>query len=47
LWFIVKAAPAEPQQGRLPNQRQVVASVDHRFAFSRPALVSAPAKKIL
>jgi hypothetical protein len=45
LWFVVRAAPAEPQQRRLPCQRQVMGPVDHRFALSRPALLSAPDKK--
>src|SRR5258708_40283021 len=45
LRFVVKAAPAEPQQCRLPGQRQVVSPVNHRFALNRPALVSAPDKK--
>ena len=44
-WFIVEAAPAEPQQFRLPHQRKVMGPVNHRFALSRPALVSAPDKK--
>src|SRR3978361_2333324 len=45
LWFVVQAAPEEPQQGRLACQRQVVGPIDHRFALSRPALLSAPDKK--
>jgi hypothetical protein len=44
-WLIVELAPAEPQQRRLARQRQVMAAVDHRFALSSPALLSAPAKK--
>src|SRR5689334_18987671 len=43
--FIVEAAPAEPQQLCLPHQRQFMRPVDQRFALSRPALLSAPAKK--
>src|SRR5271157_2451949 len=43
--LIVEIAPAEPEQVRLPGQRQFVFAVDHRFALSRPALLSAPAKK--
>ena len=44
-WFIVEAAPAEPQQFRLLHQRKVMAPVDHRFALGRPALLSALDKK--
>ena len=43
--FVVEAAAAQPQQRRLPRQLQSVAAVDHRFALSRPALLSAPDKK--
>src|SRR5271167_668491 len=43
--LIVEIAPAEPEQVRLPGQRQFVFAVDHRFALSRPALLSAPDKK--
>src|SRR5271166_541389 len=43
--FVIEAAAAQPQQFRLPRQRQVMASVDHRLALSRPALLSAPDKK--
>lgn len=32
------------QELTLPTNRQVVSSVDHRFALSNPALVSAPSK---
>src|SRR5580693_4522044 len=45
LGFVVQSAAAEPQQLRLPHQRQIVVPVDHRFALGRPALPSAPAKK--
>src|ERR1700710_1084965 len=45
LRLVVKVAPAKPQQGRLPNQRQLMGPVNHRLALSRPALVSAPDKK--
>jgi len=34
-----------PQNLSLPGNRQVVLAVDHRFALSKPALVSAPSKK--
>src|SRR5271166_2901015 len=43
--LIIEVAAAEPQQLRLPRQRQLMVPVDHRFALSRPALLSAPAKK--
>src|SRR3954453_6158756 len=42
---VVKTAPAQLQQLRLPGERQLVPAVDHRCALSRPALLSAPAKK--
>src|SRR5690349_1464319 len=44
-WLIVHAAAAQTQQLRLPQQRQCVPTVNHRFALSRPALPSAPDKK--
>src|SRR5271157_498380 len=43
--LVIDAAAAQLQNLRLTRQRQVVRSVDHRFALSMPALVSAPAKK--
>jgi hypothetical protein len=43
LRFIIAHAPAEPQQRCLPHRRQLVVSVDRRFALSRPALLGAPA----
>jgi hypothetical protein len=42
---IVDAATADAQNLRLPGDRQIVRAVDHRFALSNPALVSAPSKK--
>jgi len=33
------------QSVRLPRERQIMLTVDHRFALSNPALVSAPSKK--
>jgi hypothetical protein len=30
---------------RLPGDRQIVLTVDHRLALSNPALLSAPSKK--
>ena len=35
------------QNFRLPGDRQIVLTVDHRFALSNPALVSAPSKKLI
>src|SRR5215208_5937153 len=42
---IINAAAADLQNFRLPGDRQIVSTVDHRFALSNPALVSAPSKK--
>src|SRR5881396_1431746 len=42
---IIDAAAADLQNFRLPGDRQIVSTVDHRFALSNPALVSAPSKK--
>src|ERR1700675_3263365 len=42
---IINAAAADLQNFRLPGNRQIVLTVDHRFALSNPALVSAPSKK--
>src|SRR6476469_8445962 len=41
---IVDAAAADLQSFRLSCDRQIVLTVDHRFALSNPALVSAPSK---
>src|SRR3977135_4183899 len=41
---IINAAAADLQNFRLPRDRQIVLTVDHRFALSNPALVSAPSK---
>src|SRR3954451_17006041 len=43
--LIVESAPAQPDQLRLPPQRKIVATLNHRFALSNPALPSAPTKK--
>src|SRR5450756_1155075 len=43
---IVDAATADAQNLRLLGDRQIVLAVDHRFALSKPALVSAPSKKL-
>src|SRR6195952_3535592 len=41
----IDAAPTDPQSLSLLGDRQIVLTVDHRFALSNPALVSAPSKK--
>ena len=43
---IVDAAAADLQNFRLSCDRQFVLTVNHRFALSNPALVSAPSKKL-
>src|SRR5476651_451304 len=42
---IINAAAADLQNFRLLGDWQIVLTVDHRFALSNPALVSAPSKK--
>ena len=42
---VVDAAAADIECLGLPSYRKVVRAVDHRFALSRPALLSAPSKK--
>src|SRR5271156_4806761 len=42
---VVDAATADAQNLHLLCDRQIVFTVDHRFALSNPALVSAPSKK--
>src|SRR5258705_7935374 len=42
---VIDAAAADLQNFRLLDDRQIVLAVDHRFALSNPALVSAPSKK--
>src|SRR5206468_8936153 len=42
---VVDAATADAQSLCLGGDRQIVGTVDHRFALSNPALVSAPSKK--
>lgn len=39
---VIDAATADLQDFRLLRDRQIVLAVDHRFALSNPALVSAP-----
>jgi len=41
------AASADAQNLSLLGDRQIVPAVDHRFALSNPASVSAPSKKVL
>jgi hypothetical protein len=43
---VIDATPANVQRPRLPGDRQIMRAVDHRFALSRPALLSAPSKKL-
>ncbi len=42
---VVDAATADVQRLGLLGDRKIVFAVDHRFALSKPALVSAPSKK--
>src|SRR3981189_1657757 len=44
-WQIINAPAADLQNVRLLGDRQIVSTIDHRFALSNPALVSAPSKK--
>src|SRR3954452_13960906 len=44
---VVDAATADPEHFGLLGDRQMMGAVDHRFALSRPALLSAPDKKSL
>jgi hypothetical protein len=41
---LIGAAAADVQGFRLLADRQIVFTVDHRFALSNPALVSAPSE---
>jgi hypothetical protein len=43
---VINAATADTQNLRLLRDRQIVLAVNHRFALSKPALVSAPSKKL-
>src|SRR5450759_5236933 len=45
-WEVVDTATADAQYFRLLCDRQIVLTVDHRFALSNPALLSAPSKKL-
>src|SRR3954449_2521297 len=42
---VIDASPADAQHLCLARDRQIVGTVYHRFALSRPALPSAPSKK--
>src|SRR5271169_6313074 len=44
-WQVVDTTTADAQHFCLLCNRQIVLTVDHRFAFSNPALLSAPSKK--
>src|SRR3954462_3187895 len=44
---VIDAATADPKRLGLFGDRQIMGAVDHRFALSRPALLSAPDKKSL
>src|SRR5208283_5371237 len=44
-WQVIDAAAADAQNLGLLGDRQIVRAVDHRFALSNPALLSAPSKK--
>jgi len=44
-WLIVGRRARHAKQLALPDDRQGMSSVDHRFALSKPALMSAPSKK--
>jgi hypothetical protein len=44
---VLDAAPADPQNLRLPTEQQIVMTVDHRFALRSPAFPSAPDKNSL
>src|SRR4051812_46233504 len=44
-WPVINAAPADVQHLGLLGDRQIMRTVDHRFALGKPALPSAPAKK--
>ena len=46
-WQVVDAAPADPERFGLLADAAAGVTVDHRFALSSPALLSAPDKKSL
>jgi hypothetical protein len=43
---VIDAPRADVQGRRLLGNRQIVLTVNHRFALSKPALPSAPSKKL-
>ena len=43
---IIDTATADAQNLCLLGDRQIVLTVDHRFALNKPALPSAPSKKL-
>ena len=43
--LVIDAAPADVQSLRLTRDGKIVGAIDHRFALSMPALLSAPDKK--
>ena len=45
--LVIDRAPRKAEHPGLPFDREGVAAIDHRFALSRPALLSAPSKKSL
>src|SRR5690606_42012027 len=44
-WQIIDAAPANIEHPCLLGHGQIMIAINHRFALSRPALLSAPSKK--
>ena len=44
-WLVVGRRPREPEELTLPDDGQGVRGINHRFALSKPALMSAPSKK--
>lgn len=45
--LVVDRAAGDAERFRLAGDRKLVIAIDHRFALSRPALLSAPDKKSL
>src|SRR3954462_4270384 len=44
---VIDTATADPERFGLLGDRQIMGAVDHRFALSRPALLSAPDKRLV
>jgi hypothetical protein len=42
---VIDAPPTDGQRRRLPHDRQIVRTVDHRFALGKAGLLSALSKK--